>query len=77
MLLKLGKKRARDVRSQSRKSRGISSARQIQQAQKLEKVSRKKPNLHARKGPGDRHVYNEKPMHLFVGKRRQGTTHHR
>lgn len=34
-------------------------------------------NREARKGEGDRHVFDFKPKHLFSGKRKQGKTQRR
>ena len=44
---------------------------------KLAKNAQRKPNRNAKKGEGDRHIFDMKPKHLFAGKRGTGKTDHR
>lgn len=69
------------VRSSSRViPRDKSGVRDEEQQIKLQKQARnqqKKMAREARKGEGDRHIYDLKPKHLFAGKRKMGKTSRR
>ncbi len=41
------------------------------------KSSQKEMNRQGRKGESDRHVFDDKPKHLFSGKRKSGTNSRR
>ena len=43
-------------------------------ARKIAKKAQGPKNQDARKGEGDRHIFDMKPKHLFAGKRKQGKT---
>jgi nucleolar GTP-binding protein len=68
------------VRSSSRTPRdqsGIRDPAKRQMAVRMGFNSQKKMAQDARKGEGDRHVYDLKPKHLFAGKRKGGKTDRR
>ena len=44
---------------------------------KIAKKAQTPANREARKGEGDRHVFDFKPKHLLAGKRKQGKTDRR
>ena len=44
---------------------------------KLSKKAQRPANRDARKGEGDRHIFDLKPKHLFAGKRKMGKTDRR
>jgi len=56
---------------------GFRDMKQLQQAEKIGKDQRKVRNKEAKKGEGDRHVYDLKPKHLLTGKRGAGKTDRR
>ena len=80
-------KRAREdpstgrVRSSSRIPRDETGVRDVAMRAKVRDMSklslRKLLNKEARKGEADRHQFDEKPKHLFSGKRKQGKTDRR
>lgn len=80
-----GMKRKREdsegvVRSSSRTPRDKSGIRNVEKQQvavRMSHNSQKKMARDARKGEGDRHVYDLKPKHLFAGKRKGGKTDRR
>jgi nucleolar GTP-binding protein len=53
------------------------NVKQKLEAERLSKVVQKKFNQQARQGESDRHFYDEKPKHLFSGKRGMGKTDRR
>lgn len=63
----------RPTRDQS----GIRDAVQLNKAKSLAKSRQRPWQLDARKGEGDRHVFDLKPKHLFSGKRGIGKTQRR
>ena len=68
------------VRSSSKTPRdqsGIRDKKMQQKVKKIAKKAQKKPNMNARKGEGDRVILNQKPKHLFAGKRKSGKTSRR
>ena len=68
------------VRSSSRTPRDKSGVRDPAKRLLVRKMgfnAQKKMNQDARKGEGDRHVYDFKPKHLFAGKRKGGKTDRR
>uniref|UniRef100_A0A8C4QKW9 GTP binding protein 4 n=1 Tax=Eptatretus burgeri TaxID=7764 RepID=A0A8C4QKW9_EPTBU len=69
--------RARSSSCTPRDRSGMRDEQMIKKARHIMKTSQKGMNRDARKGEADRHVYNLKPRHLFVGKRRLGTANHR
>jgi len=59
------------------RSRSIASVPLQKKADKLTKASHKKIRLQARAGEGDKRILNEKPRHLYSGKRGIGKTDRR
>lgn len=49
----------------------------IKKAKTIAKNAQKKMNREARKGEGDRKIFDLKPKHLFAGKRKMGKTDRR
>jgi len=68
---------ARDVSSRRAKDEGIKDPKAIAKARKLLKKGQKKFIMNARGGEADRRVLDEKPKHLFSGKRGIGKTDRR
>lgn len=56
-------------RAKSRDKSGLRDAAQVAVSRKLIKKSQKKMQREARKGEGDRRIFDDKPKHLFSGKR--------
>jgi nucleolar GTP-binding protein len=78
-------KRIRVGRSQSlvgntalpRDVQGVPDLETYDKAKKSKRKGQRPANMEARKGEGDRHVYDLKPKHLFSGKRGLGKTQRR
>ncbi|XP_032900676.1 nucleolar GTP-binding protein 1 [Amblyraja radiata] len=67
-------------RSTSRTPRDVSGVRDekmMNKARKMMKNSQQDMNRMGKKGEADRHVFDLKPKHLFVGKRKMGKADHR
>ncbi|XP_078285618.1 GTP-binding protein 4 [Rhinoraja longicauda] len=67
-------------RSTSRTPRDVSGVRDEKmrnKARKMMKTSQQDMNRLGKKGEADRHVFDLKPKHLFVGKRKMGKADHR
>uniref|UniRef100_UPI00358EFEA9 GTP-binding protein 4 n=1 Tax=Myxine glutinosa TaxID=7769 RepID=UPI00358EFEA9 len=69
--------RARSSSCTPRDRSGMRDEQMIKKARHIMKASQKGMNRNCRKGEADRHVFNLKPRHLFVGKRKLGTANHR
>jgi len=67
------------ARSASKPARSVSGVRPetLPKMRKIAKNAQRKPNRDARKGEGDRHIFDMKPKHLFAGKRGKGKTDRR
>jgi nucleolar GTP-binding protein len=56
---------------------GVRNVRQKLASETMLKKAQRKNNLMAKRGEADREIQVKKPKHLFAGKRKQGTAHHR
>lgn len=56
---------------------GVRDASMAAKVRKIAKKAQEPKNRDARKGEGDRHIFDMKPKHLFAGKRGQGKTDRR
>jgi len=61
----------------ARSDMGLKDAKQKQHVEKLARFAMKKRNKEAKKGEGDRHIYDLKPKHLYSGQRGMGKTERR
>lgn len=62
--------RVRSSSTRPRDESGVRDKSMKTKVKKLAKIAQRKPNRNARKGEGDRTILNEKPKHLFAGKRK-------
>lgn len=75
--IKIAKLRSRSRSKTPAPGEGIRDLKQRMQVESIEKSTQKPANRDARKGPGDRHVFDFKPKHLLTGKRGGGKTDRR
>ncbi|CAD5123844.1 DgyrCDS12150 [Dimorphilus gyrociliatus] len=71
------KSRARSASRQPRDKSGLRDESMVKKARTIAKNAQKKMNREARKGEGDRKIFDLKPKHLFAGKRKMGKTDRR
>ncbi|XP_024124527.1 nucleolar GTP-binding protein 1 isoform X2 [Oryzias melastigma] len=71
------KTRSQSASRPPRDQSGLRDAKMVKKAKKIMKNSQKDRNREGRKGESDRHVYDLKPKHLLVGKRKSGKTDRR
>ncbi|KAM9322007.1 GTP-binding protein 4 [Pholidichthys leucotaenia] len=69
--------RSQSASRPSRDQSGLRDAKMAKKVKKMMKKSQKGMNRQGRKGESDRHVFNLKPKHLLVGKRKSGPTDRR
>ncbi|XP_077124660.1 GTP-binding protein 4 [Ranitomeya variabilis] len=69
--------RSRSNSKPPRDQSGVRDAKMAKKAKTIMKKSQRKMNRMGKKGESDRHVYDLKPKHLLVGKRKSGSTDRR
>ncbi|KAM4029563.1 GTP-binding protein 4 [Anomaloglossus baeobatrachus] len=69
--------RSRSNSKPPRDQSGVRDTKMAKKANKIMKKSQRKMNRLGKKGEADRHVYDLKPKHLLVGKRKSGPTDRR
>lgn len=71
------KTRSRSTSRTPRDLSGVRDEKMLNKVRKMMKNSQQDMNRMGKKGEADRHVFDLKPKHLFVGKRKMGKTDHR
>ncbi|XP_072910947.1 GTP-binding protein 4 [Hemitrygon akajei] len=71
------KARSRSTSRTPRDVSGVRDEKMLKKVKKMMKNSQQDMNRMGKKGEADRHVFNLKPKHLFVGKRKMGKADHR
>ena len=69
--------RARSSSRPTRDKSGVRDEAMAAKVRKLAKNAQRKPNRFGKQGEADRHIHEQKPKHLFAGKRKKGKTDRR